>query len=279
MSKPYQWWNFVFYNTQTGKSFKNMITYARSIFNEMIYAKKKLKTFVTEGDNVSKYSKPTLDLLLENENDKMTQQHIIDEIVLLLAASSDTIAWTITLTCYMLGMYPDIQENVYNEILRNTDFSEPIDSTTLPKLGYTKMVVKEVLRLFPLGPIVARKTTSDINLGSRVILKGMDFAVSIFNVHRSKKYWKDPLKFDPNRFTPEQVKQRHPYTYIPFSAGPRNCIGWKYAMNVVVYTVAELVRNFNLVSEYVPIENIDFDCLIILKTVENVVVQFQERTM
>lgn len=52
----------------------------------MIYAKKKLKTFVTEGDNVSKYSKPTLDLLLENENDKMTQQHIIDEIVLLLAA-------------------------------------------------------------------------------------------------------------------------------------------------------------------------------------------------
>lgn len=124
----------------------------------------------------------------------------------------------------------------------------------------------------------------------------MDFAVSIFNIHRSKKYWTDPLKFDPNRFTPEQVKQRHPYTYIPFSAGPRNCIGkfkkielfvnayafilgWKYAMNVVVYTVAELVRNFNLVSEYVPIENIDFDCLIILKTVENVVVQFQERTM
>lgn len=104
------------------------------------------------------------------------------------------------------------------------------------------LVIKETLRLYPTVPIYGRTILEDFNY-SKILLKrtavylknifldgviwpkGMDFMVNVFATHRNPKYFPDPEKFDPERFASENYDGKHPYSYVPFSAGPRNCIG------------------------------------------------------
>ena len=95
----------------------------------------------------------------------------------------------------------------------------------LPKLKYTERVIKETLRIFPGAPFIGRVVEEDITLPDLVIPKGSNLAIGYLHLHRSPKYWDDPLKFDPDRFLPERSLNRHPYTWLPFSGGPRNCVG------------------------------------------------------
>lgn len=95
----------------------------------------------------------------------------------------------------------------------------------LPKLKYTERVIKESLRVFPGAPFVARVVEEDVDLGDVVIPRGANIGLGYLHLHRSEKYWKEPLKFDPDRFLPERLINRHPYTWLPFSGGPRNCVG------------------------------------------------------
>lgn len=64
-----------------------------------------------------------------------------------------------------------------------------------------------------------------LNLDGKILPAGSSVGIAIFKVHRDEKYWPEPLKFDPDRFLPEQIAKRHPYSFVPFSGGPRNCIG------------------------------------------------------
>lgn len=95
----------------------------------------------------------------------------------------------------------------------------------LNHLHYTEMVIKESLRLFPPLPIFGRELDGEVPLGSVLIPTGTNVLLSIYSIHRNPKVWEDPLKFIPERFLPEECSKRHKYAYLPFSAGPRNCIG------------------------------------------------------
>ncbi|KAL0101837.1 hypothetical protein PUN28_019170 [Cardiocondyla obscurior] len=110
-------------------------------------------------------------------------------------------------------------------------------------MQYLERVIKETMRIFPPVPLVGRKVVNNIKLGKVTLLQGTNVIVNIIKLHRNEKYWSNPLTFDPDRFLPENIKNQS-YCYIPFSIGPRNCIGIKYAMISMKVILATMVRTF-----------------------------------
>lgn len=134
---------------------------------------------------------------------------------------------------FMLAMHPECQEKVYDELLSvypsKVDLCPTIDD--LEKLPYLNMCLKEAIRVFPTVPIVARRTTGDIQLREYTIPAGASIGIDIFCLHRSKKYWGEKAdQFIPERFESEE-KLLHPYAYMAFSQGPRNCIVSRCQLN------------------------------------------------
>ncbi|KAL4708417.1 hypothetical protein ACJJTC_019653 [Scirpophaga incertulas] len=195
-----------------------------------------------------------LDLLihLSGREHGFTNEELREEMLTLTVAGTDTSAVAMGYTIKMLSKYPDIQEKVYQEIYDIFgDSDRPLDKEDLPRLKYLERVVKETLRLFPPVPFVIRKIEEDTKLPSGKILPaGSGVPVSIWGVHRDPKYWgEDAETFDPDRFLPERFNLKHTCSYMPFSQGPRNCLGYQYALMSIKTAITTLLRNYKVVGE------------------------------
>lgn len=129
----------------------------------------------------------------------------------------------------MLAMHPDVDKKLYAEIQEFCHEGVEIDYKLIKQMEYLNMVFKEVLRLFPSVPGTARSTIEDTFIeGIGVVPKRTVMVVSSLSMHRDPNIWgPNAHKFDPDHFLSENVAKRHPNSYIPLSAGPRNCIGKK----------------------------------------------------
>lgn len=147
-------------------------------------------------------------------------------------------------------------------------------------MKYLGRVIKETMRLFPIAPLLIRQVNGDLDIGGGYTLpKGSTVFLAIWKLHRSADIWDDPLCFNPDRFLPEQVAKRHPYAYIPFSAGPRNCIGLKYAMMSMKILLATLLRNYIFMKDkHVNIEDIEIKAEVFLKTIDPITIKIKRRT-
>lgn len=112
-------------------------------------------------------------------------------------------------------------------------------------MKYLERVIKEAMRLYPPVPIIGRTLSEDVQIDDYCIPEGCMIKIDLFNLHRDPRYFADPEKFDPDRFLPEAVN-RHPFAYIPFSAGPRNCIGQKFASYEQKTVICAILRNFKI---------------------------------
>ncbi|XP_013177583.1 PREDICTED: cytochrome P450 4C1-like [Papilio xuthus] len=200
-----------------------------------IKKEKDLKSEVDRNFGLSNYKTQSfLDLLIEfsgGENG-YTDLELREEILTLTIAGTDTTGVSIGYTLKLLAMYPKVQDKLYQELLDVFGTSDRrIVKEDLSKLKYLERIVKESLRLYPPGPFIIRKVLEDISLPSgRVFPAGSGAAVSIWGLHRDPKYWgPDAEVFDPDRFLPERFNLKHACSYIPFSSGPRNCIGTMFA--------------------------------------------------
>lgn len=121
----------------------------------------------------------------------------------------------------MLAMYPKYQERVFDELHSVCSLQDSeITFDTISQLHYMDMVVKEVMRLFPIGPLLGRNCLADTKISNCTIPSGTLIIMSIYTVHRSPEYWgEQPDDFDPDNFLPERIARRHPYAYLPFSGG------------------------------------------------------------
>ncbi|XP_044740009.1 cytochrome P450 3A19-like [Chrysoperla carnea] len=226
-------------------------------FTKQIISEKRnlMATFINNNQlinikaiNRNVYKKPFLDYLMDftKNNSNFTEEQLRNETNLIILAGYDTTALSLSYVLLHLALYKDIQTKLYNEILEvvgdiNVD---SINVDDLPELKYMDMVLKESLRLTPTIPVIAREASQDIKIGNYTIPKGANIVIPTFTIHRNPEYWKNPLKFDPERFTPENIKNRHPYAYIPFSAGPRNCIGKRYAWIFMKTTLVALLSRY-----------------------------------
>ncbi|XP_068226701.1 cytochrome P450 3A29-like [Palaemon carinicauda] len=192
------------------------------------------------------------------KNKNLSDEEIIANVWVFMLAGFETSANAITSTAYLLACHPDIQEKLFLELSEHIeDGHKHITYDTLHKLNYLDQVFSEALRVFP--PVVnfiTRDTNKDFQLGDYFIPNDTDIMIPVWQIHHDPKLWPDPLKFDPDRFSPEAKasNSRHPMSYIPFGAGPRSCPGMRFAQMEAKMAIARLVRTHRLEScEQTPI--------------------------
>ncbi|XP_052890963.1 probable cytochrome P450 313a4 [Anopheles moucheti] len=173
------------------------------------------------------------------------QQHIDT----LMFGGNDTSAQALSNTLLTLGMYPDWQEKVYQEIM-DVAPTGPISYEDLSKLTCMEMFLKETLRLLPITGLIARVPTKEVQAKHVTIPTGAIVLVPFLKIHRDKTIWgPDAEVFNPDNFLPERCAQRHPYAYIPFSQGPRNCIGMKYGWISMKILLCHVVRQYRIATD------------------------------
>ncbi|XP_011872735.1 PREDICTED: cytochrome P450 4C1-like, partial [Vollenhovia emeryi] len=187
-----------------------------------------------------------LDILLAASRDGlMTDLDIREEVDTFMAEGHDTTATSLCFTLALLAEHKDIQNRVRNEVDTALQKNgEKFTMKLLQELPYLERCIKESLRLYPSAHLISRNTGEDVELSSYLVPAGTFVLLDIYGVHRDPNFWPNPEVFDPDKFLPEKIRNRHPYSYIPFSAGPRNCIGQRFAMLEMKAMIASLIHNF-----------------------------------
>ncbi|KAL6416373.1 hypothetical protein ACFW04_013527 [Cataglyphis niger] len=189
-----------------------------------------------------------LDLLIAVSRDSLlSDSDIREEVDTFMFEGHDTTAMGITFALLLLAEHKDIQERVRIEVENAMQESGgKLTMRSLQNLPYLERCLKEALRLYPSVFFVIRNIEEDVKLHSHVIPAGTMLFLNIYGVHRDPNFWSNPEIFDPDRFLPERIQKRHPYSYLPFSAGPRNCIGQRFGLLELKAMIAPLIHNFYL---------------------------------
>uniref|UniRef100_A0A1I7Y550 Cytochrome P450 n=1 Tax=Steinernema glaseri TaxID=37863 RepID=A0A1I7Y550_9BILA len=167
---------------------------------------------------------------MQAEN-RLSDEDIREEVDTFMFAGHDTTASAIGFTIWLLAQNPNCQAKVQSEVEEIFgDSDRPATSEDLKRLRYLEMCIKESLRMAPPIPVVGRILSEDLELKGGTIPAGVTVVVGTAAVHRDPKNYHNPEEFDPENFSQENIGRRHPYSFIPFAAGPRNCIGQKFAI-------------------------------------------------
>ncbi|HOY77832.1 MAG TPA: cytochrome P450 [Hyphomonadaceae bacterium] len=171
----------------------------------------------------------------------LSDDELRDNVVTFIGAGHETTALTLTFSLYLIANAPEIQERLLREAL-DVCGDKPVDAAMIDAMPFHEQVIKEAMRLYPPVAIIDRVAQSDIDLGDVQVKKG-DFAFAlIYIMHRHKMLWEHPERFDPDRFSEERAKSIPRFQYMPFGAGPRICIGMKFAYMEAISILATLVR-------------------------------------
>lgn len=188
--------------------------------------------------------------LLQREG-KFTENHVIEEVDTLFVSGTDTTTVTLVSTIILLAVHQEHQDKVFEELREVFDSPDSlVNYDDLPKLKYMEMVIKETLRHFPVGPIIARKCSEDFPYKGGIIPNGSLMILNINKMHKDKNVWGPRAKeFYPDHFLPENLKNFHPYAYLAFSGGPRNCVGIKYAWCSMKIVLVYLLRQYKFTTD------------------------------
>jgi cytochrome P450 len=154
---------------------------------------------------------------------------IIDNVVTFLIAGHETTSQALTWTLYLLALLPDWQDAARQEVL-GVAGDGVIGREEMAKLPLLDAVFQEAMRLYPPAPVLMRRTLAPVTLGGVTLRPGSTITIPIYVVHRHRRLWTEPLRFDPSRFADQAKAARHRCAYMPFGAGPRTCIGASFAM-------------------------------------------------
>jgi cytochrome P450 len=182
----------------------------------------------------------------EETGQAMTDRQLRDEVMTILLAGHETTALALAWTWYLLSQYPDARRRVETEVDRALAGRVP-GLQDLNSLPYGRMVIEEALRLYPPAWGFSRQAIGPDTIGGYSLPAGWLVFVVPFVMHRLPTYWDEPETFDPERFSPEQNAARLKFVYLPFGAGPRQCIGNQFAMIEAQLVLAALARRYRLV--------------------------------
>ncbi len=182
-------------------------------------------------------------LAAQDEQGGMSDVQVRDEAMTLFLAGHETTANALTWTWYLLSQNPAEERRLHKELDQMLAGRTPtLDD--LPHLPYTRMVLSEAMRLYPPAYAIGRQVVEPYPVRDYVIEPGATIFISQYVMHRDPRYWFDFERFDPNRWTPEAQARRPKFSYFPFSAGPRVCIGEGFAWTEGLLALATLAQRW-----------------------------------
>ena len=185
----------------------------------------------------------------------MPVDEVVDHMIFLMMAAHDTITSSATSLIYLLAKHPEWQEKLRSEIVAVTGGPDAqgnprgLSYDDLGKLELTEMAFKEALRFIPPVPSLPRRAMRDFEYGGYRIPAGTPVGINIHLVHHDPGLWPDPERFDPMRFTPDQVKARHKFAWVPFGGGAHMCLGLHFAYMQVKILMAQLLQRYSIEIE------------------------------
>ena len=254
---PWLWSRWLYRFTPSGRLYyKNLgilHRFTRDVIHKSIESRKEGHREERRGSGEDrremKRKKVFLDMLLDlYDSGEIDIAGIQEEVDTFMFEGHDTTAASLSWTLYELGRKKNrpIQEKLYQEISDidpNLSIVEAVKSCR-----YLDAVIKEGMRLHPPVPIFSRTAKEDVVVENKNIPRGTEIGIFVYALHRNPEYWDDPDDFIPERFLDEKHARRHPYSYIPFSAGSRNCVGQKFAMLEEKIMLYHLISNFRFTS-------------------------------
>ncbi len=185
--------------------------------------------------------------------ERMSDELLVDNILSFLIAGFDTTAFALTWTLFLVSKSPEWEARMLDEIERVVG-AGPVTSAHVSRLVVVQQVLNESLRLFPTAPIIVRDILDDVEFEGVRVPAGTIGLVPIYAIHRHRSFWKDPDRFDPSRFAPDNPSKPSRYQFLPFGAGPRICIGAAFAMIEATIMIATFVRaaTFSVVPGFDP---------------------------
>ncbi len=195
-----------------------------------------------DGDNLITMLLHTID---EETNERMTHKQLFDEVMTAFSAGFETTATAMTWIWFLLAQNPDVEQKMRDEVASVVGDRPPtLDDIT--KLVYCRQALQESMRFYPPIPMLPRTALADDVMDGYHIPQGTILLLFYHGLHHNAEYWDAPENFDPDRFTPHQSEKQHRFAYLPFSAGPRKCIGNEFAMMEGTLVLAMLLQRYRI---------------------------------
>ncbi|KAF0045940.1 hypothetical protein F2P81_002469 [Scophthalmus maximus] len=243
--------DLIFYLSPHGFRYRKACRVAHSHTEEVIRKRKEALKEEKERERIqAKRNMDFLDILLSARDESqqgLSDEDLRAEVDTFMFEGHDTTTSGLAFILYCLACHPEHQKMCRDEIIDVLHGKDSIEWEDLNKIPYTTMCIKESLRLYPPVPGIGRKITKPMTFfDGRTLPAGFRVGTSVYAIHRNAAIWENPNVFDPLRFLPENVSKRSPHAYVPFSSGPRNCIGQNFAMNEMKVVTALTLKRYQL---------------------------------
>ncbi|CAG9864834.1 unnamed protein product [Phyllotreta striolata] len=247
--RPWLWLPLIYKLSPTYRKDRQIVKTLHAFSTSVINERKERFAESSDGSYAERKRLALLDLMLKAKQNgaDIDDEGIREEVDTFIFEGHDTTSVSICYTLMVLANEPVIQEEIYQEITSIIGSSDEPTYNDFNDMKYMERCIKESLRLYPSVPLIGRVVGENLMTKSGyTIPKGCNVNISFYDMHRRPEIWEDPEKFDPDRFLPDNVAKRHPFAYLPFSAGSRNCIGQRFAILEIKAVLCGILRNFKL---------------------------------
>ncbi|BFF95801.1 probable cytochrome P450 4ac1 [Drosophila madeirensis] len=218
-----------------------------------------------------------LDTLLAAEADgQIDHQGICDEVNTFMFEGYDTTSTCLIFTLLMLALHEDVQEKCLEEVSGLPEDTDSISVFEFNELVFLECAIKESLRMFPSVPFIGRQCMEECVVNGLVMPKDTQINIHIYDIMRDPRHFPNPNEYQPERFLPANTVDRHPFAFVPFSAGQRNCIGQKFAILEMKVLLVAVLRNFKILP-VTRLEDLTIENGIVLRTQQKVKVKLVKR--
>jgi len=234
--------------TRENREYQAAIAALESVVDDLVERRQGTQYGDESGDGAESTGPPDdlLSILLRaRDRGEQTDEQIRDELVTMLLAGHDTTALALTYTWYLLAEHPDVEARVHAELDDVLGDGRPT-AADARRLDYLDRVLTESMRLYPPVYAMFREPKVDVRLAGYRVPAGAAVMLPQWAVHRSDRWYDDPLAFDPDRWRPERSEGRPRFAYFPFGGGPRHCIGRQFSLLEAKLILATVARRFRL---------------------------------